>query len=86
MKRHSNGLQTKRTPQDEAEYFGHLAKVALWFYIDTGNEAELRAAYYYTRYAVRATLVVLEPSCAPFADLPDSPKRNKALARWSLAK
>jgi hypothetical protein len=60
MKRHSNGLQTNRDPQDEAEYYGHLAKIAAYHFIYTGNAAELDAAYYYTRYAVRAACVAFE--------------------------
>jgi hypothetical protein len=37
-----------------AAYWGNLARVAMQFHIKTGNPAELDAAYFYTRYAVRA--------------------------------
>lgn len=35
-------------------YYGNLSRVALQFYISTGNPAELVAAYWYARYAARA--------------------------------
>ncbi len=38
----------------QASYYGRLAAVAMNFYIQCGNPAELDAAYFYTRYAVRA--------------------------------
>jgi hypothetical protein len=37
-----------------ATYYGRLAYVALHFYIETGNVAELDAAYWYARYAARS--------------------------------
>ena len=38
----------------EAAKWGNLATVAIAFYIQTGNPAELEAAYWYSRYAYRA--------------------------------
>ena len=40
--------------EDVAAYYGNLARVAIGFYLQTGNAAELNAAYWYTRYAVNA--------------------------------
>jgi hypothetical protein len=39
---------------EQARYYGQLAIVAISFYIQTGNPAELEAAYWYARYAFRA--------------------------------
>ena len=37
----------------EAARYGNLARVAIQFYVSTGNPAELRAAFVYARYAAR---------------------------------
>lgn len=43
--------------RNSAEYYGQLAIVAIHFYIQVGTPAELRAAYWYARYAARAARV-----------------------------
>jgi hypothetical protein len=45
-------------PADAARY-GNLAAVAMNFYIQTGNTAELQAAYVYARDAARAGNIAL---------------------------
>ncbi len=37
-----------------ASAYGNLARVAMGFYVSTGNAGELDAAYVYARYAARA--------------------------------
>ena len=42
-----------RETNGPAAYYGNLARVAIGFHVQTGNPAELHAAYWYTRHAVR---------------------------------
>lgn len=51
-------MTTDRTPTltdvNVAGHYGNMSRVASTFYVRTGNQAELDAAYWYARYAMRA--------------------------------